>query len=326
MVTAYLYLLPIKSLTRLGCVQWKKNKHHDLQSDPIAELVYTLVSHSNDSIPKRALEGNHVFSGDGEWVRCGAKRSINRFTWHPVHLLVVSVPDLALAYIWAKDYNWKLEFICSRILKNSRKNEEVCKREDEFDLVLKLEKAHRAKEPDVNEDEEVDIVTEDNSSSCLLINSGSSLTSRTSVLASIILKLGDSNQSGSPHSKRLNRMGKPLTMNPVLLKVPIHNSSFGLKSCNRNSACRKIQVQKMFEKKKEALLRRLLELQLKRLTTTSEENILSLPLLRNSVRPCSRLASIINSYHLFSFDSECIGECSGATEILLGIDSCGTST
>ncbi|XP_052194192.1 protein RBL isoform X2 [Diospyros lotus] len=119
------------------------------------------------------------FSGDGEWVVGGSaakgehkiyiwdrvghlvkilegpKEALIDLAWHPVHPIVVSVSLTGLAYIWAKDYteNWSA---FAPDFKELEENEEYVEREDEFDLMPETEKV---KESDVNEDDEVDIVT-----------------------------------------------------------------------------------------------------------------------------------------------------------------------
>ncbi|KAJ4974267.1 hypothetical protein NE237_007441 [Protea cynaroides] len=124
------------------------------------------------------------FSGDGEWVigasaskgehkiyiwdRAGhlvkilegPKEALTDLSWHPVHPVVVSVSVSGLVYIWAKDYteNWSA---FAPDFKELEENEEYVEREDEFDLMPETEKV---KESDVNEGEEVDILTVENDS------------------------------------------------------------------------------------------------------------------------------------------------------------------
>ncbi|ERM96712.1 hypothetical protein AMTRI_Chr12g235870 [Amborella trichopoda] len=119
------------------------------------------------------------FSGDGEWVVAasaskgehkifiwgragqfakileGPKEAVTDLTWHPLHPVVVSVSLSGLVYIWAKDYteNWSA---FAPDFKELEENEEYVEREDEFDLMPETEKV---KATDVNEDEEVDIMT-----------------------------------------------------------------------------------------------------------------------------------------------------------------------
>ncbi|XP_027921218.1 protein RBL-like [Vigna unguiculata] len=119
------------------------------------------------------------FSGDGEWVVGGSaskgehkiyiwdrvgrlvkilegpKEAIIDLAWHPVRPIVVSVSLNGIVYIWAKDYteNWSA---FAPDFKELEENEEYVEREDEFDLIPETGKV---KESDVNEDDEVDIVT-----------------------------------------------------------------------------------------------------------------------------------------------------------------------
>ncbi|PSS35786.1 Protein RBL like [Actinidia chinensis var. chinensis] len=119
------------------------------------------------------------FSGDGEWVVGGSaskgehkiyiwdraghlvkilegpKEALIDLAWHPVHPVVASVSLVGFVYIWAKDYteNWSA---FAPDFKELEENEEYVEREDEFDLMPEAEKV---KESDVNEDDEVDIVT-----------------------------------------------------------------------------------------------------------------------------------------------------------------------
>ncbi|XP_074582818.1 protein RBL [Curcuma longa] len=119
------------------------------------------------------------FSGDGEWVigasaskgehklyiwdRAGhlvkilegPKEALIGLAWHPLRPLVVSVSVAGLVYIWAKDYmeNWSA---FAPDFKELEENEEYIEREDEFDLMPESEKV---KELDINQDEEVDILT-----------------------------------------------------------------------------------------------------------------------------------------------------------------------
>ncbi|KAG6472074.1 hypothetical protein ZIOFF_069529 [Zingiber officinale] len=125
------------------------------------------------------------FSGDGEWVigasaskgehklyiwdRAGhlvkilegPKEALIGLAWHPLRPLVVSVSVAGLVYIWAKDYmeNWSA---FAPDFKELEENEEYIEREDEFDLMPESEKV---KELDINQDEEVDILTVEKDSS-----------------------------------------------------------------------------------------------------------------------------------------------------------------
>ncbi|KAK9734115.1 hypothetical protein RND81_04G115900 [Saponaria officinalis] len=126
------------------------------------------------------------FSGDGEWVIGGSaskgehkiyiwdraghlvkilegpKEALIDLAWHPVRPIVISVSLTGLVYIWAKDYteNWSA---FAPDFKELEENEEYVEREDEFDIVPETEKV---KESAVNQDEEVDILTVENDSSC----------------------------------------------------------------------------------------------------------------------------------------------------------------
>ncbi|XP_038893423.1 protein RBL [Benincasa hispida] len=137
----------------------------------------TLFREFQDSITRMHWKAP-CFSGDGEWVVGGSaskgehkiyiwdragylvkilegpKEALIDLGWHPVHPIVVSVSLTGLIYIWAKDYteNWSA---FAPDFKELEENEEYVEREDEFDLNPETEKV---KEPDVNEDEEVDII------------------------------------------------------------------------------------------------------------------------------------------------------------------------
>ncbi|KAJ6424332.1 hypothetical protein OIU84_025177 [Salix udensis] len=119
------------------------------------------------------------FSGDGEWIIGGSaskgehkiyiwdraghlvkilegpKGALIDLAWHPVHPIIVSVSLTGLVYIWAKDHteNWSA---FAPDFKELEENEEYVEREDEFDLTPETEKV---KESDINQDDEVDIVT-----------------------------------------------------------------------------------------------------------------------------------------------------------------------
>ncbi|KAJ7982483.1 Retinoblastoma-binding protein 5 [Quillaja saponaria] len=138
----------------------------------------TLFREFQDSITKIHWKAP-CFSGDGEWVVGGSaskgehkiyiwdraghlvkilegpKEALIDLAWHPVHPIVVSVSLAGIIYIWAKDYteNWST---FAPDFKELEENEEYVEREDEFDLNPETDKI---KESDVNEDEEVDIVT-----------------------------------------------------------------------------------------------------------------------------------------------------------------------
>ncbi|KAK9293103.1 hypothetical protein L1049_021089 [Liquidambar formosana] len=144
----------------------------------IGSKCLALFREFQDSITKMHWKAP-CFSGDGEWVISGSaskgehkiyiwdraghlvkilegpKEALIDLAWHPVHPIVVSVSLTGLVYIWAKDYteNWSA---FAPDFKELEENEEYVEREDEFDLILETEKV---KESDVNEDDEVDIVT-----------------------------------------------------------------------------------------------------------------------------------------------------------------------
>ncbi|XP_057970193.1 protein RBL-like [Malania oleifera] len=144
----------------------------------VGSKCLALFREFQDSITKMHWKAP-CFSGDGEWVVGGSaskgehkiyiwdraghlvkilegpKEALFDLAWHPVHPIVVSVSLTGLVYIWAKDYteNWSA---FAPDFKELEENEEYVEREDEFDLMLESEKV---KESDVNEDDEVDIVT-----------------------------------------------------------------------------------------------------------------------------------------------------------------------
>ncbi|KAL5708921.1 hypothetical protein ACHQM5_019664 [Ranunculus cassubicifolius] len=179
------------------------------------------------------------FSGDGEWVVGGSgskgehkiyiwdraghlvkilegpKEALMDLAWHPVHPVVVSVSFSGLIYIWAKDYteNWSA---FAPDFKELEENEEYVEREDEFDLVPD---PLLVKESNVNEDEEVDIVTVEKDSAF----SDSDMSEEELCFLPAVPcpdvpelqdkygasspKLGDSNHSGSPFSVEAGQNG-----------------------------------------------------------------------------------------------------------------------
>ncbi|XP_077233403.1 transducin/WD40 repeat-like superfamily protein [Tasmannia lanceolata] len=194
------------------------------------------------------------FSGDGEWVVGGSaskgehkiyiwdraghlvkilegpKEALTDLAWHPVHPIVVSVSISGLVYIWAKDYteNWSA---FAPDFKELEENEEYVEREDEFDLMPETEKM---KELDVNEDEEVDVVTVEKDSAfsdsdmseeelCFLpaIPSPDVPEEQDKYVASSV-KLEDSNHSGTPISEEAVQNG--LEMNPVSSPLEVGDS------------------------------------------------------------------------------------------------------
>ncbi|XP_009341586.2 protein RBL [Pyrus x bretschneideri] len=144
----------------------------------VGSKCLTLFREFQDAITKMHWKAP-CFSGDGEWVIGGSaskgehkiyiwdraghlvkilegpKEALIDLVWHPVHPIVVSVSLTGLVYIWAKDYteNWSA---FAPDFKELEENEEYIEREDEFDLIPETEKV---KDSDINEDDEVDIVT-----------------------------------------------------------------------------------------------------------------------------------------------------------------------
>ncbi|XP_059649321.1 protein RBL [Cornus florida] len=214
----------------------------------VGSKCLTLFREFQDSITKMQWKAP-CFSGDGEWVIGGSaskgehkiyiwdraghlvkilegpKEALIDLTWHPVHPVVVSVSLTGLVYIWAKDYteNWSA---FAPDFKELEENEEYVEREDEFDLVPEAEKV---KESDVNEDDEVDIVTVENDSAF----SDSDISQEEICFLPAVpcpdvpeqhdkcvgssSKLGDSNHSGSPLSEEaglngqaMNHVGSPI--------------------------------------------------------------------------------------------------------------------
>lgn len=182
------------------------------------------------------------FSGDGEWVVGGSaskgehkiyiwdraghlvkilegpKEALIDLAWHPVHPIVVSVSLTGLVYIWAKDYteNWSA---FAPDFKELEENEEYIEREDEFDLMPETEKV---KDTDVNEDDEVDIMTVENES----VFSDSDMSQEELCFLPAVpcpdvpeqqdkcvgstSKLTDSNHSGSPLSEEAGQNGQAM--------------------------------------------------------------------------------------------------------------------
>lgn len=189
------------------------------------------------------------FSGDGEWVVGGSaskgehkiyiwdraghlvkilegpKEALIDLAWHPVHPIVVSVSLTGLIYIWAKDYteNWSA---FAPDFKELEENEEYVEREDEFDLMPETEKV---KDSDVNEDDEVDIVTVEKDSTfsdsdasqeevCFLpADPCPDVPEQQDKCVGSTSKLGDCNLSGSPISGEpgLNGHATNLDSSPI---------------------------------------------------------------------------------------------------------------
>uniref|UniRef100_A0A1D1Y2X7 Retinoblastoma-binding protein 5 n=1 Tax=Anthurium amnicola TaxID=1678845 RepID=A0A1D1Y2X7_9ARAE len=145
------------------------------------------------------------------------------FYWHHSWLLMSLATYISLGilsslgcfsfYIWLGLYLGqrlyrKLECICSRF--QLEENEEYIEREDEFDLMPKTEKV---KEVEVNQDEEVDIMTVEKGSAFSDSDASQEELCFLPVVPSLDVpkqqdkylgsssKLGDSTQSGSPFSE-----------------------------------------------------------------------------------------------------------------------------
>ncbi|KAK4424754.1 protein RBL [Sesamum alatum] len=179
-IRIYENLLPLKD----GLKALDELNHESAEVDEVEKLravgsrCLALFREFQDSITKVHWKAP-CFSGDGEWVVGGSaskgehkiyiwdkaghlvkilegpKEALIDLAWHPVHPIVVSVSLTGLVYIWAKDYteNWSA---FAPDFKELEENEEYVEREDEFDLVPEAEKV---KDSDINEDEEIDIVT-----------------------------------------------------------------------------------------------------------------------------------------------------------------------
>lgn len=179
-IRIYENLLPskggLKALNDLSNNLDEKDEVSKLKA--VGTKCLALFREFHDSITKMQWKAP-CFSGDGEWVIGGSaskgehkiyiwdkaghlvkilegpKEALTDLAWHPVHPIVLSVSMTGLVYIWAKDYieNWSA---FAPDFKELEENEEYVEREDEFDLMPETEKV---KESDVNEDDEVDIVT-----------------------------------------------------------------------------------------------------------------------------------------------------------------------
>ncbi|KAJ7949467.1 Retinoblastoma-binding protein 5 [Quillaja saponaria] len=198
----------------------------------------TLFREFQDSITKIHWKAP-CFSGDGEWVVGGSaskgehkiyiwdraghlvkilegpKEALIDLAWHPVRPIVVSVSLAGVVYIWAKDYteNWSA---FAPDFKELEENEEYIEREDEFDLNPETE---NVKESDVNEDEEIDIVTVEKDAAfsdsdmsqeelCFLPAIPSpDVPEQTDKCLENTSKLVDSNNSGSPLSEEAGLNG-----------------------------------------------------------------------------------------------------------------------
>ncbi|KAK6916074.1 WD40 repeat [Dillenia turbinata] len=131
--------------------------------DTINKVQWKVTCCSSDGewvVGGASIKGEHkiyIWDRAGYLVKIleGPKEALIDLAWHPVHPIVVSVSLTGFVYIWAKDYteNWSA---FAPDFKELEENEEYVEREDEFDLVPETEKV---KESDVNEDDEVDILT-----------------------------------------------------------------------------------------------------------------------------------------------------------------------
>uniref|UniRef100_A0A5B6ZQ60 Uncharacterized protein n=1 Tax=Davidia involucrata TaxID=16924 RepID=A0A5B6ZQ60_DAVIN len=207
----------------------------------IGSKCLALFREFQDSITKVHWKAP-CFSGDGEWVVGGSaskgehkiyiwdraghlvkilegpKEALIDLAWHPVHPIVVSVSLTGLVYIWAKDYteNWSA---FAPDFKELEENEEYVEREDEFDLMPETEKV---KESDVNEDDEVDIVTVEKDSGfsdsdmseeeiCFLPAAPCpDVPEQQDKCVGSSSKLVDSNHSGSPLSEEAGQNGQAI--------------------------------------------------------------------------------------------------------------------
>ncbi|XP_061350318.1 protein RBL-like isoform X1 [Gastrolobium bilobum] len=204
----------------------------------VGSKCLTLFREFQDSITKVHWKAP-CFSGDGEWVVGGSaskgehkiyiwdraghlvkilegpKEALIDLAWHPVRPIVVSVSLNGIVYIWAKDYteNWSA---FAPDFKELEENEEYVEREDEFDLIPESEKV---KGSDVNEDEEVDIVTVEKDPAfsdsemsqeelCFLPATPShDVPEQQDKFLECSSKLVDSNNSGSPFSEEAGPNG-----------------------------------------------------------------------------------------------------------------------
>ncbi|KAL6527974.1 hypothetical protein OROHE_014924 [Orobanche hederae] len=179
-IRIYENLLPVNGgLQALDKLNHELDEHDAVEKlKAVGSMCLALFREFQDSITKVHWKAP-CFSGDGEWVVGGSaskgehkiyiwdraghlvkilegpKEALIDLAWHPVHPIVVSVSLTGLVYIWAKDYteNWSA---FAPDFKELEENEEYVEREDEFDLVPETE---NAKDADINEDEEIDIVT-----------------------------------------------------------------------------------------------------------------------------------------------------------------------
>lgn len=217
------------------------------------------------------------FSGDGEWVVGGSaskgehkiyiwdraghlvkilegpKEALIDLAWHPVHPIVVSVSLTGLVYIWAKDYteNWSA---FAPDFKELEENEEYVEREDEFDINPEIEKV---KESDVNQDEEIDIITVEDDSTfsdsdmsqdelCFLpaIPCPDASELQDNGIGNSV-KLADSNHSASPLSAEAEQNGQAMNhdSSPVEDNSAVEDTSGGRLKRRRKPSEKVLELQ-----------------------------------------------------------------------------------
>ncbi|RHN40529.1 putative transcription factor WD40-like family [Medicago truncatula] len=200
----------------------------------VGSKCLTLFREFQDTITKVHWKAP-CFSGDGEWLVGGSaskgehkiyiwartghlvkilegpKEALIDLAWHPVHPIVLSVSLSGIVYIWAKEYieSWSAfapDFI------EIEENEEYVEREDEFDLKPDTD---NVKVSDVNEDEDVDIITVEKDPAfsdsdmseeelCYLpVSPIPDVPEQDDRLLDSSSKIGDSNNSGSPFSEEV---------------------------------------------------------------------------------------------------------------------------
>ncbi|MED6174826.1 hypothetical protein PIB30_072729 [Stylosanthes scabra] len=238
-IRIYENLLPLKDEVRV--LDDLNKSFNDLDGveklKAVGTKCLTLFREFQDSITKVHWKAP-CFSGDGEWVVGGSaskgehkiyiwdraghlvkilegpKEALIDLAWHPVRPIVVSVSLNGIVYIWAKDYteNWSA---FAPDFKELEENEEYVEREDEFDLIPETEKV---KGSDVNEDEEVDIVTTEKDPAfsdsdmsqeelCFLPATPSRDVPEQDKCVESSSKLVDSNNTGSPLSEEAGPNG-----------------------------------------------------------------------------------------------------------------------
>uniref|UniRef100_A0A6N2LI54 Isoprene synthase, chloroplastic n=1 Tax=Salix viminalis TaxID=40686 RepID=A0A6N2LI54_SALVM len=179
-IRIYENLLPLKDgLTALGDLNKTVDEVAGVEKmKAVGSKCLALFREFQDTITKVHWKAP-CFSGDGEWLIGGSaskgehkiyiwdrvghlvkilegpKEALIDLAWHPVHPIIVSVSLTGMVYVWAKDHteNWSA---FAPDFKELEENEEYVEREDEFDLIPEAEKV---KESDINEDDDVDIVT-----------------------------------------------------------------------------------------------------------------------------------------------------------------------